>query len=192
MKISSAKGKTGTKRKPQKHQNSFAFVPSKHSPAACKIAALPTRGLCKRCFDCIAWKKQMTKYKPLSQPKTCAGCNQRSIKDAYHVLCQACANARNVCAKCLLQNEIFVTYMLSNDSRYRQEDLDAQTESKEKQEQDRIMESLNERQKRSFLRKIEKGDVQGAHKLAQEAAQSDEDDFSDFSDDDNEQDTFED
>jgi hypothetical protein len=39
MKVSSGSKKSG-----QKHQNSFAFVPSKHSSKAVNIAAQPTFG----------------------------------------------------------------------------------------------------------------------------------------------------
>ena len=52
----------------------------------------------------------MTKYKPLTQPKICAQCSGRTIKDAYHVICQSCAQQKQVCAKCLQANEIFEEY----------------------------------------------------------------------------------
>ena len=105
-----AKVSSGSKKSGQKFQNTFAFVPSKHSAKAVSIASLPTRGVCKRCYEIIEWKKQMSKYKQLTQPKTCTICKNRSIREAYHVLCQSCAAAKQVCAKCRVPNDLFVGY----------------------------------------------------------------------------------
>ncbi|TPX42366.1 hypothetical protein SeLEV6574_g05637 [Synchytrium endobioticum] len=99
----SSKSLYGDKRQGgQRYQNSFVY--KNNDPAKQKIAQLPARGLCKRCRDIIDWRKKFGKYKPLTQKKTCLSCHQRSITDAYHVLCLACAAAKDVCAKCQ-QNE---------------------------------------------------------------------------------------
>ena len=97
-----------------KHKNSFAFKHNKNSKKSAKIMALPNVGLCTRCFDKIEWRKKYRKYKPLKAPRKwcvhigtviccacftlCCGCllrsvtcHNKSVKHAYHVICQACA-----------------------------------------------------------------------------------------------------
>ena len=63
---------------------------------------------------------------------------------------------------------------------------------KEEQERERTLSGMTERQRRSYLRRIDKGDEEGAHKvLAAAAARSNDDgwsDFDDFEDDDQEED----
>ena len=61
----------------------------------------PVGGTCTRCTEIIAWRKQYRKYKPRTVPGKCSGCGQKNIKAAYHVLCPDCADAREVCAKCM-------------------------------------------------------------------------------------------
>lgn len=61
----------------------------------------PVGGTCARCTEIIAWRKQYRKYKPRTVPGKCSGCGQKNIKAAYHVLCPDCADAREVCAKCM-------------------------------------------------------------------------------------------
>lgn len=97
----------GTKKGAQRHQNSFAFKPSKHSVHAQKIASIPTQNLCQRCFDIIEWRKRMGKYKPLTTAKKCTRCERKNIKDAYRVVCNECAEAAGkVCPKCLEAKEL--------------------------------------------------------------------------------------
>lgn len=97
----------GAKKKAQKHQNSYAFKPTKHSFIAQKIAAIPTFNLCQRCYDIIEWKKRMGKYKPLTQPKKCTKCERKNIKDAYRVICIECSEANdNICPKCLEKKDL--------------------------------------------------------------------------------------
>lgn len=183
MTISSGSRKSG-----QKHQNSFAYVPSKHSPKVVAIAAMPTFGgkllllsvVCKRCYEIIEWKKKMSKYKPLTQPKTCANCKRKTVRDAYHVFCKDCASDKQVCGKCTLPNDLYIG---EKESKINQKIQESRSLSSNIQ----IQESLNERQKRSFRRKIENGDEEGANRILQQALQKDfsDDDFSDdeFSED---------
>lgn len=38
-------------------------------------------------------------------------CQEKAIKEAYHVLCDNCASSKDVCAKCLESKEILVRYI---------------------------------------------------------------------------------
>ncbi|CAO3678412.1 unnamed protein product [Rhizopus microsporus] len=93
----------------QAHQNTTAWKANKNSKKTRQIAALPVYGLCQRCTDVILWRKKYKKYKPLTTPKRCTGCQEKAIKEAYHVLCDNCARNRGVCAKCLESKEIITT-----------------------------------------------------------------------------------
>lgn len=99
--MSSARGNTNRKR-PQKHQNRTAFKNDLHdtSHQTKFINSLSIYGVCKRCKDILDWKIKYKKYKPLTAPRKCTGCEQKSIKHAYHMLCNQCAKERSVCPKC--------------------------------------------------------------------------------------------
>ncbi|KAI8851372.1 hypothetical protein BC829DRAFT_425040 [Chytridium lagenaria] len=173
--VSSAKGKKGAGKVSQKHQNSFAFQPSKHNPHAMKLAALPAQGLCGKCVDIIDWRKRMGQYKPLTVPKKCVSCSEKSIKDAYHILCRNCALSKGVCAKCQKEEEI-------------PENENAKTADQihqEKQALENLVASMTERQRRSYLRKMDRGDEEGARAIVDKFAnaKADDSDF-DFDDDD--------
>ncbi|KAJ3414547.1 hypothetical protein HDV05_006461 [Chytridiales sp. JEL 0842] len=178
-KVSTSKGKSGSRKPRQKHQNTFAYAPSKYSTQAQIIAGLPVQGLCKRCMDIILWRKRMGQYKPLTVPKKCVSCSQKAIKDAYHILCGKCAAEKNVCAKCQEPEEI-----MPSTSGKTQSELAA-----EKQAEERLLSRMSERQRRSYLRKLERGDEEGAErikgKIVERGAGSDsdyDDDDFDFSD----------
>ncbi|EGF77663.1 hypothetical protein BATDEDRAFT_91619 [Batrachochytrium dendrobatidis JAM81] len=184
MNVSSAKGKRGTKKGAQRHQNSFAFTTNRFSPAAIKISHLPVQGVCQRCLDIIQWKKSINKYKPLTQPKKCTICLRKTVVDAYHVICKSCGSEKNCCAKCQQVHQLVgANVEKTNDQVVR-----------ETQEQQVLIEKLNERQRRSYLRKIGRGDSEGAEKVltrAESMAKPDMDDWptSDESDDDDDEDT---
>ncbi|KAJ3091200.1 hypothetical protein HK102_001340 [Quaeritorhiza haematococci] len=173
--VSTSRGKSAAKKPGQKHQNTIAFQPNKYSYIAQKIAATPIRGLCKRCRDILEWKKRMNKYKPLSQPKKCVSCERKAVTDAYHILCGKCATEQDVCAKCRQKEEIV--------------DSDAPKSAaeilKEEQEKQNLLASLTERQRRSYLRKLDRGDEEGAAKVLERAKNAGRglgDDFDDFDD----------
>lgn len=68
-------------------------------------------------------------------------CEQKAIKDAYHVMCNNCAGEKNVCAKCLESREIVPTNI--------------KTEKELIQEQvelERLLSGMTERERRSYLR----------------------------------------
>ncbi|CAO3643744.1 unnamed protein product [Cunninghamella blakesleeana] len=146
-KASSRKG--NTKKKGQAHQNSTAWKANKNSKKSREIQALPVYGLCQRCTDVILWRKKYKKYKPLTSVKKCTNCEEKSIKEAYHVLCNKCATEKKVCAKCLESKEIITD---------KSEIKTAADEVKEQQELERMLGQMTLRQQRSYLRKMERGD----------------------------------
>ncbi|VDK32769.1 unnamed protein product [Taenia asiatica] len=60
-------------------------------------------GLCARCKAIIEWKIRYKKYKPLTKPRTCVKCGQRSVKRAYFTTCESCISALNICGKCAME-----------------------------------------------------------------------------------------
>uniref|UniRef100_A0A673W340 Chromosome 9 open reading frame 85 n=1 Tax=Salmo trutta TaxID=8032 RepID=A0A673W340_SALTR len=65
-------------------------------------------GLCQRCKEVIEWKVKYNKYKSLTQPRTCVKCSQKTVKDAYHVICKTCALKLELCAKCGKKEDIVI------------------------------------------------------------------------------------
>lgn len=47
--------------------------------------------VCQHCREKIEWKKKYRKYKPLTVPAKCVKCGNRTVKAAYHQLCDDCA-----------------------------------------------------------------------------------------------------
>ncbi|KAJ1733576.1 hypothetical protein LPJ72_002795 [Coemansia sp. Benny D160-2] len=143
---------SGAKKGPQKYQNEFAYQHNKGSKTTKKILSTPIDGLCKRCTDQVAWRKQYRKYKPLSAPKKCVSCDQKNVKKAYHVLCDGCAGAKGVCAKCMESSEVVDT----SDQKTSEEIL------KEEQDLENKLAGMQERQRRTYLRKLERGEIEVA------------------------------
>ncbi|KAI9184505.1 hypothetical protein H9P43_003558 [Blastocladiella emersonii ATCC 22665] len=147
---------TGAKKSGQKYQNTTAFRHNKASKKTKVILGLPIHGLCAKCFDVIEWRKKFRKYKPLTAPKKCVTCNQKTVKDAYHVMCTPCATDKGVCAKCLESKEIVEGVNTMSAA-----DMNAQ-----RQEYEIKLRMLTERQRRTFLRKLDRGEVSEADLLA--------------------------
>ncbi|KAI9136496.1 hypothetical protein BKA69DRAFT_1103798 [Paraphysoderma sedebokerense] len=162
---------TGSKKQGQKYKNVTAYKHNRNSKLTKKILALPVQGLCHRCYEVIEWRKRFRKYKSLTTPKKCVGCEQKTVKDAYHVLCNPCATKKNVCAKCQQSAEIVEENVMTPAELNRQQQL---FEAK--------LKTLTERQRRSVLRKQEKGLLTEEDKLKILAQPDDDDDFSDFDD----------
>ncbi|KAG0071255.1 hypothetical protein BGZ93_010418 [Podila epicladia] len=142
-KASSRKG--NNKKQGQAHKNTYAFHANKSSKITKRIANMPVGGLCEKCVDVIMWRKKFKKYKPLTCMKKCVNCEQKAIKDAYHVICNNCAGEKNVCAKCLESREIVPTNI--------------KTEKELIQEQvelERLLSGMTERERRSYLRQMER------------------------------------
>ncbi|XP_042304635.1 uncharacterized protein C9orf85 homolog isoform X4 [Sceloporus undulatus] len=73
-----------------------------------KINAKVHEGLCQRCKEVLEWRVKFNKYKPLTQPKKCVKCLQKTVKDSYHVICKPCACELDLCAKCGKREEIVI------------------------------------------------------------------------------------
>jgi len=147
--MSSSKGNTNRTRA-QKYQNRTAFKNNLYdkSDQQKKLNSLHVSEVCTHCKGVIEWKIKYKKYKPLSQPKTCTKCSQKTVKKAYHVLCRECALNSKCCAKCLKSSEV-VEIIPPEPTEIEQQKL--------KTEMDQLIKSLPERKRRSFLRYMAKG-----------------------------------
>ncbi|XP_041366710.1 uncharacterized protein C9orf85 homolog [Gigantopelta aegis] len=127
----------------QKHQNAKAFKNDLHdkSKKMQNMKSLSLGGICQRCKEKIEWKIKYRKYKPLTIPRKCVSCFEKSIKQAYYTLCVPCATARGVCAKCAEKKKIVSTTELTASEQ-------AANDSELKQE----LEMLPERKRRTFFR----------------------------------------
>ncbi|KAJ8040298.1 hypothetical protein HOLleu_14549 [Holothuria leucospilota] len=135
------------KKRGQKYQNTTAFKNDLHDRSGKTKAmnSMVISEVCARCKDVIQWKIQYKKYKPLSQPKKCTKCLQKTVKAAYHVICSKCAKENGVCAKCGGKEDIVHKPVLSPAERASQETR-LQGELK----------VMSERQRRTFYRTLEK------------------------------------
>ena len=150
------------KKKGQKYQNTFAYVPSKHNPRVMKIAAIEIVYCCPKCVEILQFKQRIGKYKPLTQPAKCVKCEQRKVFNAYHATCKDCAVKLNECAKCHIQMEHEVP----------------KDESKEAKEIEEKVAKLSERLRRTYLRKIKEKKHDEAMKILESSTISeDESDF---------------
>lgn len=109
--MSSQKGNVARSR-PQKHQNTFSFRNDKFdkSVQTKKINAKLHDGVCQRCKEILEWRVKYGKYKPLSKPKKCVKCLQKTVKDSYHIMCRPCACELEVCAKCGKKEDIVIPF----------------------------------------------------------------------------------
>lgn len=109
--MSSQKGNV-TRSRPQKHQNTFTFKNDKFdkSVQTKKINAKLHDGVCQRCKEVLEWRVKYSKYKPLSKPKKCVKCLQKTVKDSYHIMCRPCACELEVCAKCGKKEDIVIPF----------------------------------------------------------------------------------
>ncbi|CAH1796460.1 unnamed protein product [Owenia fusiformis] len=100
--MSTARGNS-KKSGPPKHQNKSAYRNDMHSKSK-QLAALNNMKmteLCPRCAEVIEWKIKFKKYKALTTAKKCTKCLiQKTVKRAYHIICDSCARKDSVCAKC--------------------------------------------------------------------------------------------
>lgn len=79
---------------------------------------------------------------------------QKRITDAYHVICTPCANTARVCAKCQEKKGGIVA-----------QEEDPKLKAAEQRENEALIEHLSERQRRSYLRKVEKGTQEEADEM---------------------------
>ncbi|KAK9888523.1 hypothetical protein WA026_000773 [Henosepilachna vigintioctopunctata] len=94
--------------RPQKHKNQTAFKNTLHdtSHRTKIINSIEVKDVCSRCKDVIEWKIKYKKYKALTQPKTCVSCGQKTVKQAYHVMCIECGKKLGKCTKCCQGKEV--------------------------------------------------------------------------------------
>ncbi|XP_071060404.1 uncharacterized protein C9orf85 homolog, partial [Pseudochaenichthys georgianus] len=64
--------------------------------------------VCKHCKGVLEWRVRYNKYKSLTQPKKCIKCAQRTVKDAYHILCKPCSLELDICCKCGKKEKIVI------------------------------------------------------------------------------------
>uniref|UniRef100_A0A8D0HFZ1 Chromosome 9 open reading frame 85 n=1 Tax=Sphenodon punctatus TaxID=8508 RepID=A0A8D0HFZ1_SPHPU len=119
--MSSQRGNVGRTR-PQRHQNSHVFKNDKYgvSPQCKKINGKLHDGVCQHCKEVLEWRVKFSKYKPLSKPKKCVKCLQKTVKDSYHIICRPCASELELCAKCGKREEIVIGELEEEDD----QDLD--------------------------------------------------------------------
>ncbi|XP_067295121.1 uncharacterized protein C9orf85 homolog [Pseudorasbora parva] len=107
--MSSQKGNISRSRG-QKHQNAIGFKNDKYGATA-QVKKAKTKvhdGLCQHCKGVLEWKVKYNKYKPLTQLRKCVKCLQKTVKDAYHIICKPCALKLELCAKCGKKEEIVI------------------------------------------------------------------------------------
>lgn len=75
-------------------------------------------------------------------------CSQRTVTKAYHVCCKECAKKERICAKCLTS---------ADKVNIEPAEKTAEEELQLKVEMDRLMKSLPERKRRTFVRFMNKG-----------------------------------
>lgn len=133
----------------QKHQNKTKFRNDLHDSSHTQkmINSIRIAEVCERCAAIIEWKRQYRKYKPLKQPGKCNKCGNRSVRQAYHVICTPCAVAARQCAKCLVS---------ADEANIIPPNKTEAEEIKEKAQIDRLLKKLPERRRRTFLRYLRK------------------------------------
>ncbi|XP_077378343.1 uncharacterized protein C9orf85 homolog [Festucalex cinctus] len=107
--MSSQKSNTSRSR-PQKYQNTTAFKNDKYG-ASVQVKKANSKihdGLCQRCKDVLDWRVKYNKYKSLTQPRKCVKCSQKTVKDAYHVICKPCSLQLEICCKCGKKEDIVI------------------------------------------------------------------------------------
>lgn len=143
--MSTQKGNSQRSR-PQKYKNKTSFKNSLHdtSNRTKSINNLQIGGVCERCKEIIEWKIKYKKYKPLSQPRKCVKCDQKNVKNAYHVMCTECGRKYGMCTKCCQSKEVVVP----KPTQQEQVQLDIELKN--------LLETLPERKRRTFLRYMTK------------------------------------
>lgn len=137
---------SATRTRPQKHKNKTSFKNNLHdtSHQTKFINSIQVSDVCARCKEIIEWKIKYKKYKPLTQPKTCVKCEQRTVRQAYHVMCLDCGRKLGLCTKCCQAKDV----VAPGPDKREQVRLDGELQG--------LLQSLPERKRRTFLRYMEK------------------------------------
>jgi len=180
--MSCQRGDTGRTRK-QKYQNSKTFKNNLYdtSKLTKEINAIEHKGLCEHCKQVLEWRVHFRKYKPLTQPKKCVKCLQRTVIRAYYIICDDCGTKENLCCKCGESQNAPI-----------ERPVPAVEEEREQAEFEIDVKLLRERQRRKFYRLMKQG-MSGEEALAKvnETSTTNKQDDEDFDDDDDD-DEFED
>ncbi|XP_069085025.1 uncharacterized protein C9orf85 homolog [Pleurodeles waltl] len=107
--MSSQRGNVSRTR-PQRHQNETVFKNNKFDTSSLtkKLNTKVHEAVCQHCKEVLEWRVKYKKFKALTQPKKCVKCLQKTVKDAYHIICKPCASKLEICAKCGKKEEIVV------------------------------------------------------------------------------------
>lgn len=148
--MSTQRGNSSRSR-PQKHKNRTSFKNNLHdtSHRTKLINNITVSEVCQRCKEIIEWKIKYKKYKPLSQPKKCVKCDQRTVRHAYHVMCLDCGKKLELCTKCCQAKEII------------HGGVDKQEQQQLGSEMQKLLQSLPERKRRTFIRYMNKQATEG-------------------------------
>ncbi|XP_077571182.1 uncharacterized protein C9orf85 homolog [Stigmatopora nigra] len=140
--MSSQRGNASRSRA-QKHQNATAYKNNKFGTSiqTQKANSKTHDGLCHRCKDVLEWKVKYNKYKSLTQPRKCVKCSEKTIKDAYHVICKACSLQLEICCKCGKKEDIVIP-VNSHLDQEEEEEEDKDTKKKSKSCKKRELENL--------------------------------------------------
>ncbi|XP_034004561.1 uncharacterized protein C9orf85 homolog isoform X2 [Trematomus bernacchii] len=137
--MSSQKGNVSRSRA-QKHKNNTAFVNNKYG-ATVQVQKANSKihdGLCKHCKGVLEWRVRYNKYKSLTQPKKCIKCAQRTVKDAYHILCKPCSLELDICCKCGKKEKIVIPINSEGDNNDEEEGGQGEVKGEEKDEEKEI------------------------------------------------------
>jgi len=107
------------------------------------LNSLDIHGVCARCKEQIDWRIKYKKYKPLSAPKKCVKCEQKTVKRAYTSACAPCGKALGVCVKCLEKKDLIEKSTLTQEE-----------ENAHKQRLEAELRLLPVRQRRALERKM--------------------------------------
>ncbi|XP_034004560.1 uncharacterized protein C9orf85 homolog isoform X1 [Trematomus bernacchii] len=158
--MSSQKGNVSRSRA-QKHKNNTAFVNNKYG-ATVQVQKANSKihdGLCKHCKGVLEWRVRYNKYKSLTQPKKCIKCAQRTVKDAYHILCKPCSLELDICCKCGKKEKIVIPINSEGDNNDEEEGGQGEVKGEEKDEEKGGEEKDEEKgEEKDEEKEIEKGE----------------------------------
>ncbi|XP_070690247.1 uncharacterized protein C9orf85 homolog [Pempheris klunzingeri] len=135
--MSSQKGNVSRSRR-QKHQNASAFRNDKYG-ATVQVKKAKSKihdGLCHHCKGVLEWKVKYNKYKSLTQPKKCVKCSQKTVKDAYHIICKPCSLELEICCKCGKKEDIVIPVNSEVDQEEQKEDSEQKQKGRGKKDMD--------------------------------------------------------
>ncbi|XP_034004563.1 uncharacterized protein C9orf85 homolog isoform X1 [Trematomus bernacchii] len=114
-------------------------------------------GLCKHCKGVLEWRVRYNKYKSLTQPKKCIKCAQRTVKDAYHILCKPCSLELDICCKCGKKEKIVIPINSEGDNNDEEEEGQGEVKGEEKdekrKEKRKMKKLLNRKRKYEYERR---------------------------------------